>query len=559
MFWNLLFVLGLSLPGLLLTAQGLRPPIRHALVMTGSFGELRPDHFHGGIDLRSSAGRAGDPIVAVQAGYIARVQVMHQGYGRAVYVRHADGRTSVYAHLERFSRELEAWVDTIRYARQREEADLILDPSWFPVKKGQLLGYMGMTGRSTGVHLHFELRDREGFHQLDPGLDFADDQAPEIRGLKFYALDDKLLPLFEKEVPLRRKGNEYRVKGDTLLVGAWRIGLGLAARDAIAQTPFNTGIRSIEITVDGEVVYHFLLDKLDMRLHRYVNAHMDYAEWMRSGALFHRCYPLPGNRLPLYPVMRKAGLVTLSSQEKREVLVVVTDKAGHQARLRFWIRRDKEMAVAPPRLYQFRIPQGERFAREDEDIQWILPQGALYETTFFEYARLENADGTVDFQLHHPGTPLHLPMEVRMALPNHEGLDRRRFRAHYRHQDQWFACGGIAEDDWLMVSARRLGTYRLHLDTLPPAILPQQPAGTYRPGMKLAYRIQEDVPALPPYRHFSWQVWVNGQWMPGEWNDRDNLLELNPRHLMRKGQNQLVLEARDDRGNHRRLTEEWTY
>lgn len=551
------WIAGILLAGTVLAGgQTLRSPIRHPPVLTGGFGELRPDHFHAGVDLRSSTGKPGDPVVAAGQGYVSRVMVRHDGYGKALHVRHPDGRTTLYAHLDRFAPAIEAWVDTIRYAREMEEVDLVLESHRFPVKQGQLIGTMGTTGRSTGVHLHYELRDSDGFHVLDPqahGLRISDNRPPDITGLKLYALDDKLQPLFEQEVPIRLRGREYRVKGDTLLVGAWRIGLGLAASDLIENTRFRTGIRSIDIYVDGEQIFGYRMDRLDLRLNRYINAHMDYAEWVRSGRSFHRCYPLPGNRLPLYPVLRKAGMITLSRFETRAVRVVVGDNGGQQRELRFWARRDESMPELPPRQYQFRIPFGESFVREDEDIRWSIPSGSLYETTYFEYARLENADGLVEYQLHRPTTPLHRPMEVDFALPEGDEAQWPKYAAVYRKDSIWISCGGAMSDGWLKVQTRRLGTFRLYKDTLAPQIIPVFLPDQWRKGEWLKVTLRDDLQADPDIRNLFWAVTVNGQWIPATWVHKEAGLWIDPSRYMRSGENRILIRAWDDRGNTREL------
>jgi hypothetical protein len=548
-------LLALSCPGFL-PGQSLRAPVRHNLVLTGSFGDLRPDHFHAGIDLRSSAGVAGDPILAAAAGYVSRVIIHHEGYGQALHVRHTDGRTTVYAHLHRFAPAIQAWVDTIRYALQREEVDLVLESTRFPVRQGQVIGTMGTTGRSTGVHLHFELRDRDGYQALDPlayGLTVGDKTPPDITGLKIYALDEKLLPLFEEAVPLRKRGQEYRVRGDTLLVGAWRVGLGIAASDDVEDTRFRIGIRSIEIHVDGEQVYGYRMDKLDLRLNRYINAHLDYGEWARSGARLHRCYPLPGNRLPLYPVLRKAGLITLSRYETRAVRVVVGDKSGRTRELRFWIRRDESMPEPPPRQYQFRIPFGEAFAREDVDIRWQIPSGALYETTYFEYARLEKTDGSVQYQLHQPTTPLHRFMDLALALPEEGSGEWSRYVAVYREKDQLYTCGGEEREGWLHLQTRRFGTYQLYKDTLAPEILPRHLPEVWKKGEILRVGVRDDLQGSAELRNLFWEIRVNGQWIPASWIYKDQELLIDPSRHMVRGENRILIRVWDERGNRREL------
>lgn len=533
-------------------AQTYKPPVRHPMVLTGSFCELREDHFHAGVDLRSSGGKAGDPVISVAAGYVCRIIISHDGYGRAIHVRHPDGRTSVYAHLDRFNPALQAWVDTIRFAWHKEEIDLVLDKTQFPVRQGQLLGLMGTTGRSTGVHLHFELRERDGFHALDParaGIRFPDNEPPVLTGLKVYGLDDKLLPLFDINVPLLKKGSVYKVKGDTLRIGAWRVGLGIAAHDPVAGNRFRTGIRILRVDVDRETVFEWRSDSLDLRLTRYNNAHWDHAEWIFKRRKVYRCYPLQGNRLPMFPVLKKAGVITLSQWEKREVTIAVTDQAGRSSQLRFWIRRDEKMDEPLPRLYQFRIPFGEDFSHEESDISWHIPAGALYETTYFEYARLESAAGLVEYKLHHPGLPLHKDMKVSLLLPEKARENPEIWVGAYKDGDRWMSCGGRYQDGYLSFRTRRLDTYRLYADTLAPVIRSITSAGHVRAG-PWRFVLQDDVSDAHGGRNVFWDIHVDGQWVPGSWNHGDRILSFYPPSKANAGKRFLELRVRDERGNH---------
>ncbi|MBQ4291899.1 MAG: peptidoglycan DD-metalloendopeptidase family protein [Muribaculaceae bacterium] len=78
----------------------LHSPFDFPLVLAGNFGELRPYHFHGGIDFKTQ-GSTGHPIHCAERGYVSAVEVGPWGYGRAIFVTHPDiGLITVYGHLE---------------------------------------------------------------------------------------------------------------------------------------------------------------------------------------------------------------------------------------------------------------------------------------------------------------------------------------------------------------------------------------------------------------------------------------------------------------------------
>ncbi len=534
-----------------LFAQPLGSPIRHPLVLTGGFGELRPDHFHAGVDLRSKSGHVGDPILAAGNGYISRVLTQREGYGRAVYIQHPDGRTTIYAHLSGFMPNLEANVDSIRHATQQEEIDLVFSSDKYPVKKGEVIGFMGQTGRTNGVHLHYEIRDRTGFVALDPvrnGLHITDKLPPIFNGLKLYALDDKLLPLFETETIPVKRGTIYKVKGDTLSIGAWRVGLGIAVEDRLVENRFRTGIRSMQIHIDNELVYSFEIDQIDFHLNRYINAHLDYGEWARTGRRFHRCYQIPGNRLPFYPEMKKAGLITLSQKIARKVDVTIQDASGNKSILQFWIKRSTIMKEPPPRLFQYRIPFGESFTHTDKDISFTIPAGGLYETTFFQFSRQETEAGEVLFQIHNPETPLHQFISIRLALPNAATSLSNKWIGVYQIGDQYFSCGGKVHGNYLVFISRQLGTYQLLLDTLAPQVIPLQ-SKLSRKSEAWSFQIRDNVQAADHIRNLNWTIHIDDQWVPGEWSTADEKLTIRPGKRLLAAGKKLSLTVWDDRGN----------
>lgn len=534
------------------TGTPLRSPLRPPLRLAHDFGELRPHRFLPGIVLRAGGGSSGAPVSAAAEGYVSRIVMRHDGYGNALYLRHPDGRTTVYAHLGRFRDDIAGYADRIRQAREAEEIDLVLDASHFPVKAGQRIGWTGSSGDADGPGLHFEVRDQGGLVATDPfaaGLRCADQAAPEIIGLRIHALDDKLLPLFEIDPALRRRGEGYRVKGDTLLIGSWRAGISIGAQDLLPGGG-RTGIRSIEIVADGERIFRFEAGAIDPAMARFADAHLDYGEWIRSGRIFHRCFLLPGNPLPHYPFIRKAGLLTLGSERSREVTVTVADRAGNKRSLRFWVRRDPQAPEPEPRTFQYRIPYGEAFSREEPGIRWTIPNGALYQTTFFRFTRLEAADGTPRFQLHDPGTPLQRFMEVALQLPpNAPATDM--LCAVYDSEGRWHTCGGKASGNWLEFRTRRLGEYRLVTDTIAPQIEVLAAPKRYRKGSRFRLRIADDLLPTPQERNLDWRVEVNGCWLPASWSAREGVLSIDPAAHVLQGENRLSVEVRDGRGNSR--------
>lgn len=164
-------------------------PLKIPLLMSANFGELRPNHFHSGIDLKTQ-GRIGLPVYAMDDGYVSRVVVSPWGFGRAVYINHSSGLTTVYGHLDQFA----PFIDEIVRRQQYEQEDFSIDCEFaegeIPVAQGNIIGYSGNSGSSGGPHLHLDIRDTDTQDPMDPqewlSPLITDDVAPEVRNLVFY-------------------------------------------------------------------------------------------------------------------------------------------------------------------------------------------------------------------------------------------------------------------------------------------------------------------------------------------------------------------------------------
>ena len=203
-----------------------RSPVDHAIKLSGTFGELRPNHLHAGIDIKAKNGRVGQPLYAVADGFVSRINVRTGGYGNALYIDHPNGYTSVYAHLEKFPDEITDYIKEIQYKKQTFEIEIYPKDNHFNFLKGDVIGTLGLSGRSYGPHLHFEIRDTESEYPINPllfGLDVEDRLRPKMHQLKLYRLNDKKETFGTRTYDLtKRSSGQYRIKGDTISVGAWR-------------------------------------------------------------------------------------------------------------------------------------------------------------------------------------------------------------------------------------------------------------------------------------------------------------------------------------------------
>ena len=287
-----------------------RSPINTPIKLSGTFGELRSNHLHAGIDIKAHNGKSGQPILAVAEGYISRIKVQSGGYGNVLYINHPNGYTSVYAHLSNFPKEVAAYVAAEQKRKKTFEIECYPSKEKFKIAKGEKLGKMGTSGRSFVPHLHFEIRDTRTSKPINPllfGLKAKDNLRPKLHELKVYALNDKLETLSTKTIKVKKGGKGYRISGDTLLVGAWRIGVGLKAYDNMSLAPNWNGVYSVSMSADDQPTYGFTMETFAFNESRYINAHLDYEEQVSDKSYVNRFYALPGNRLSIYDEKRNSN------------------------------------------------------------------------------------------------------------------------------------------------------------------------------------------------------------------------------------------------------------
>ncbi|MFR9165304.1 MAG: M23 family metallopeptidase [Dysgonomonas sp.] len=237
-------------------------PLKIPVYLSANFGELRNNHFHSGIDIKTQ-GVINKPVYSVADGYISRISVSPSGYGLALYITHPEtGQTSVYGHLESFIPSVEKYVKSKQYEQESFRVNLSPEKNEFPVKRGQLIAYSGNTGSSGGPHVHFEIRDTETEHPLDPLVYYTDiikdNVPPDLRGIAVYPIAEKGV-VNNSSTPLRqnvtkaKNGNYLPLKTD---ISAWgTIGIGVKAYDKMSATSNIYGVKIVRLYVDDNKVF----------------------------------------------------------------------------------------------------------------------------------------------------------------------------------------------------------------------------------------------------------------------------------------------------------------
>lgn len=539
-------------------------PVTGTMRLSGTFGELRSNHFHSGIDIKSRDGQTGEPVLACAAGRVSRIKVSASGYGKALYIDHPNGYTTVYAHLDRFFPEIEAYVATRQYDLQTFEVDLSPSPGEFLVEQGQTIGTMGLTGSTFGPHLHFEIRDTRTEKPVNPlffGLKVADREPPRIHELKVYGLNDRLVTLSEQKPAIGRIGTDYHLKGDTLTVGYSKVGLGLKTYDLMSAVRNMNGVYAIRMLQDSVLSYSFRMETFSFEETRYINAHLDYAEQVAERSYFNRLYLLPGNQLSAYEHQRGDGLLIVPESGVSEIVIQVEDFAGNDTELRFWIKRGPQETLAVPE-YTYLLPFDEESLIDTAGIRLYFPKGVLYEDLYLQYSvSTDPSDGLYSavHHIHDFKTPVHASFEVAVepvGLP--DDLRHQAFIAYCDHRNRLYNCGGEWADGKLKARVRTLGDYSIMVDDRPPTLTPHRLRSDMRGMAGFSFKVTDNVRPAKGVEGLRYEARVDGQWILLEYDEKNDLLTHQFDNRIGPGQHELILEVRDAVGNLASWTQSFT-
>ncbi|SEJ47064.1 Peptidase family M23 [Dyadobacter koreensis] len=327
----------------------IRPGLSNSLA--GGLGDLRTNHFHAGVDIRTQQVE-GLPVYAAAEGYVFKVAVQRSGYGNVIYLRHPNGQTTVYGHLQKFSDSLAAYVRNEQYKKQTFEIDLFPEPGKYAFRKGELIALSGNTGGSAGPHLHFEIRDSRD-NYLNP-LFFGFNEIKDVTPPKFVALAVRPLDIngrvngkFDRQAysPVRQKDGTFVIPATITASGM--IGLELMAHDMMTGTGFRYGLQCIEIKMDDNEVFAYNMEIFPNAATRDYNNLIDYETEQETGQRYLKCYVPDGNVFNLYKTGAYKGKIFIADTLVHQVKIKVFDSYENSSVLVFKIKGETESQPLP--------------------------------------------------------------------------------------------------------------------------------------------------------------------------------------------------------------------
>ncbi|MCL2682216.1 MAG: M23 family metallopeptidase [Bacteroidales bacterium] len=528
---------------------------------SASFGELRANAFHAGIDFRTQQ-REGLPVYAVADGTLSRVVVSATGYGKALYISHADGMMTVYAHLSRFVPAIEKVVRDQHYAKESFELDFQF-PERLQFKKGDLIGYSGNTGSSGGPHLHFEIRNRGGENAMNPsqfGYTIKDNIPPIISTFAVYPhgqlslVNGQQTPL---HLPVDCKGTNCSINLDTIRIFG-QFAFGIEAIDKINDDRSILGLYTMQVFVDDELKFAWRLDAMPFSHMRFHNAFIDYAHLDSTGKRIQWTYVLPGNRLNIYEKIDHRGLFSFLKNGVHNLRIEAADFARNTSVLNVVLLVDDEMKpIENERLHAEKVDHRRFFSHavsntfETKEIRVVIPPMALYEPIYFEYHVDSSSDSRIFSNIHHvhrSGTPVHINYSLNIkpiGLPKNLGNKALIASWDVKNQ-QWVAEGGRFNNGFVSHNIRKFSIFAVCIDTTPPTIRPVDIQNNRVPTSQnvLTFRIDDDFSGIETYR-----ATINERWFLMEYDAKTKTLKGTIDPKLPKGEHDFKLTVTDKMNN----------
>lgn len=526
-----------------------RSPMDIPIHPSGTFGELRTNHFHSGLDFRTEQ-KEGLPVFAAADGYVSRIRVSSYGYGTALYIDHPNGYTTLYAHLQKYSPRIDAYVRAKQYEKKIFDIEMFPPAGEIKVTKGELIGYSGNSGGSGGPHLHFEYRDTKTEWVINPllfGLDkkMQDTKAPTISGLMVYPISDDAVTN-ESAKPML-VGMKLQADGTYLankITARGKIGFSISTSDKSTGSVGSNGIYKIETFLNGSPGFNFTFSTFAFNESRYINNFIDYARFYATGQRFQKLFIKTPYSLSLVKNNTSNGQLDITPGEVKNYRLEVSDFHGNKSIINGSIEySDKPATVAnPKRITPYFVKAGNDHNYTKNNVSVFIPANAFYEDFYMDFDVKDSI-----LYLHNATVPIHTTVSVSFNVDHlSKEVLKKTFIAGFTDKKITYNSS-VMEDGRLTAKVKTLGNFKLAQDTIAPKIY----APSFAEGKWLtknetfSMKISDNLSGIATI-----DAWLNGKWILMHYDYKTkNIFHNFSDGIVAEGRNDLKVTVTDSVGN----------
>ena len=526
-----------------------RSPLDIPMQLSGNFGELRPNHFHAGFDLKTLQ-KEGLNVYAVADGYVSRIKISTFGNGKTIYITHANGYTSVYGHLLRTKDSIEDFIKKTHYAEQSFEIEMFFKPGQMVVKKGQIIALSGNTGASEGPHLHFEFRDNITENIINPmlfGFDkmLKDTKKPMLSSIYVYPLDDETTVNQSKRplllnLSLQKDGTYQSDK----VVTNGKIGFGINAFDYDDVSYNKNGVYKVQSFYNGISIFGYQFDTYSFDEMRYINAFIDYSRYKKTQQRVQKLFMKNPYKLSIIKTDKTNGVVTVAPNLTAIYRIEVSDFYGNMTTVSIPIKQESLSAIIGKEpifsKYLVKANNDSNFSKENMSV--FFPAGTFYEDFYLNFDVKNDT-----LFLHDDTVPAHTNFTITIEDTKYTEVQREKLFLASINGKKTGYISSYRKDNIFTAKVKTLGKFALVLDTIPPIIsIAKSIEGKWISDKKLLQlSISDGLSGIKSYNGY-----LNGKWILFEYDNKTRKITHNfSDGIVAEGLNDLKIIVMDNMGN----------
>ena len=532
-----------------LSKQEINNPLDIPIILSGTYGELRSNHFHSGIDIKTK-GIEGLNVYSYANGYVNRIKISHGGYGKALYIKHPDGTTTVYAHLKKFSSKIEKIVKSKQYKRKSYEIEFFPKENEVSVLKKELIAFSGNTGGTSGPHLHFEVRDQNQVPVnplINSSIFIEDDMPPLFKKLFYKSYDNNNFYNSQTELKIRKVSSFLYVSDTLKSVG--KIGIGIVAFDKHNLANNNNGLFKIGTSLNNQNLLEILFDSISFDETKHINTFIDYSFFKNYEIRIQKLFVENNNPLDLYSFKLNNGFITIENKKFYTYEVNLCDANGNNSKLivpilGVSVKPEEPLELINSRIELNYIERDKEYELEFNSVKVSILKETFYNNLFLE-TKFKNDTLTIDKDT----IPLLKPITIYFNTERYnDSLKDRLFIAKISENNKVASYNYTKNAyDGKKSSTKVLGKYVLKLDTINPSIsaIGFKENDWISNFSNLKIRIQDRESGIRNYNG-----WINDKWVLFELNTKKGMIVYNFNDkIISEAKNSLRVEVIDNVGN----------